>query len=643
MKALKYRPQKSLRTLLMVWFLTFSVVPLAFITGYSLVKYEQAIDKELLQRLKGNEREITIIMNEFESSLRQKIKEHSVDKRFKYLLTSNLTSQAREMAKQWMLTTPFISTLTVFNSEGRAEISLHRDGDGGVRRQRNYEGVAFYMSEAFMNNIKREGENVQVDFQSGKKVDLVMTVALRTPSGRTVGFVEEIISMDEVFLQNLKNRLDISIFFFVNREGQNLPGGRPPIVASHDDLEHYNTDFFMRQYKENKDGVFELLIQDVTYGFKLHQFNWGNERVYLGIGASKQAAQTILSNVNYAFFSVVGAIIVLLIFLSLVISRILMRPLSELVNAIQSMDLSKGLEEVPITTDTELGVLTESFNDMSRRVNEAQGELKEKISELEKANQERRDTQAKLVHTAKMASLGQLVAGIAHELNNPIGFIYSNMEHLREYSNQLMHLVQVAETQPQKLEEEKEKNEYNYLVEDLPKLIKSCEDGARRTRDIVLGLRNFSRLEEARMKKIDLAEAIENTLQLLSGELKGRIEVIKMFEPIPLVECYPSQLNQVFMNILSNAAQAIEDRGTITIGLKQESEKIVITIKDTGKGMDKSTQEKIFDPFFTTKTPGKGTGLGLSITYGIIEKHNGEMQVVSQVGQGTEFIITLPV
>jgi two-component system NtrC family sensor kinase len=281
---------------------------------------------------------------------------------------------------------------------------------------------------------------------------------------------------------------------------------------------------------------------------------------------------------------------------------------------------------------------------MSEKIYQTQKELKGKITELEVANLEIKETQAKLVHTGKMASLGQLVAGVAHELNNPIGFIYSNMTHLREYSEKLVQLVGVAEAQPTKLPAAKKEADFDYIVQDLPRLITSCEDGARRTRDIVLGLRNFSRLEEAALKEVDVEEGLQNTLRLLSGELKNRIEVVEEYGGVPFVTCYPSQLNQVFMNILSNAAQAIDGSGTIFIRTKMKNpDTVQIEIEDTGKGMDEETRGKIFDPFFTTKSLGTGTGLGLSISYGVIEKHKGEILVDSEPGRGTKFTLLLPV
>jgi two-component system NtrC family sensor kinase len=207
-----------------------------------------------------------------------------------------------------------------------------------------------------------------------------------------------------------------------------------------------------------------------------------------------------------------------------------------------------------------------------------------------------------------------------------------------------MQLEEVQGKSPSQLPAEKEKADLEYIVKDLPKLISSCEDGARRTRDIVLGLRNFSRLDESQIKQVDVHEGLEATLQLLSGELKNRIKVTKNFGQIPKVECFPSQLNQVFMNVLGNAAQAIDGEGEISITTKSlPGDRVEISIRDTGRGMSKPTLEKIFDPFFTTKSLGSGTGLGLSISYGVIQKHGGEILVSSEVGKGTEFKIILPI
>jgi two-component system NtrC family sensor kinase len=628
----------------MLWFLLFSVVPLAFITGYSLVKYQQAIDQELSQRLKANSREIGVIIGDFQSGLLAQARQLANDSNLIFHMSKNEFSAARQLAEERMRS-HYAHRLWLHNRDGRLEIALYRDEEGKIQRRPNIEGGPVELKSEFLEKAQAKDVLTLVDFRSQKdgegkvvtqSVDLTVFLTLRNSKGRTVGYLEEVISLDEGFRLGLKNRLNLEVFF-IEKAGDE-------VFSSNQDLKMYKANFFRNLLEGGTSAYFDLVIQDVPHGFRIHPITWGDIEFYIGIGASKSAARAILQNVNYAFFSVVGAIILLLVVLSLISSRIMLRPLYELLDALQSMDVNKGNIEIQNAGDTELGLLAESFNEMSQRVYRAQSDLKAKVDELEKANLEIRDTQTKLVHTAKMASLGQLVAGIAHELNNPIGFIYSNMSHLSDYSNKLVGLVQLAEKSPQKLKEEMAKVDFEYMVEDLPKLIRSCEDGARRTRDIVVGLRSFSRLEEAQIKEVDVRDGLEDTLRLLTGEFKNRIKITKDFAEVPLINCYPSQLNQVFMNILSNAGQAIEGEGEIRIATGVvDADRIFVSIRDSGKGMSHATIEKIFDPFFTTKSLGRGTGLGLSISYGIVEKHGGEIQVESEPGNGTQFKIILPI
>jgi two-component system NtrC family sensor kinase len=642
MKA-RQTPRKSLRTILILWLLIFSIVPLAFITGYSLVKYEQAIDQELSTRLMGNAREIGQILNDFQKNLIEESNQVAADRALIYFMNSNKADSARDGLKRW-LNGKVANRIWVFNRDARLEIALNKNERGEAQRDEKLEGAGVEMNEPMLKALSEKDNFFLVEFGSqttGRPenpketyFELSLWNKVFNANGKMVGYVETAMTVDENLLKNIRNRLSAEIFFFQD--------GKQVIVATHDDLELYKTETFAPYLKEG--DFFEMNIRQNPYRLKLSELKWGDTAFFMGLGVSKSAASEVLKNVKMAFFTVVGAIIVLLVFLSLIASRVLLRPIYAVLNAIEDADFDKGLIEIPTANETELGLLAEGFNSLSKRTFESQKALKDKIQELEGANVEIRDTQAKLVHTAKMASLGQLVAGVAHELNNPIGFIYSNMTHLREYSQKLLHLIDVAEHEPEKLEKEKKKADLPYIVTDLPKLITSCEDGARRTRDIVLGLRNFSRLEEAQVKKVDLHEGLENTLQLLAGEIKNRIKVVRHFEKIPKVECYPSQLNQVFMNVLSNAAQAIENDGEIHISTRVlANEKVEVSIRDTGKGMSKTTLEKIFDPFFTTKGLGSGTGLGLSISYGVVQKHGGDILVTSEPGKGTEFKIILPV
>ncbi|MDA0748545.1 MAG: response regulator [bacterium] len=271
------------------------------------------------------------------------------------------------------------------------------------------------------------------------------------------------------------------------------------------------------------------------------------------------------------------------------------------------------------------------------RLGQLQKDLAQERNELKRTLDELRAAESQLVHSEKMAGLGKLVAGVAHELNNPIGFIYANMDHFRRYVGELQVVCKDAG-----LSGEPEERA-GRAFEVLGKLVDSCSNGAERIKKIVQGLRTFSRLDEAESKAVDLHEGIDSTLALLEHHLKDRIQVHKKYGDLPQVECYAGQLNQVFMNLLTNAADAIEGEGEIWIETHVENGQVKIAIRDTGAGIEKEHLSKIFDPFFTTKDVGKGTGLGLSISYGIVEKHGGKISAESVIGKGTAFTVMVPV
>jgi signal transduction histidine kinase len=249
-----------------------------------------------------------------------------------------------------------------------------------------------------------------------------------------------------------------------------------------------------------------------------------------------------------------------------------------------------------------------------------------------------------------MASLGQLVAGIAHEINNPVNFISAGVDALETNLEEISQILDIyniitPENVKEKLKDiEALKGEFEYIqtIRETNKLIESIKTGTDRTTEIIKGLRTFSRMDEDVIRVVDIHENLNSTLILLKNKYKERIEIEKNYEDIPQIECYPGQLNQVFMNILSNAIDAIEDKGKITVNTSKSDGTVQISIKDNGKGIPEDCQTKIFEPFFTTKNVGQGTGLGLSISHGIIEKHMGSIEVRSKVGKGSEFIISLP-
>ena len=282
----------------------------------------------------------------------------------------------------------------------------------------------------------------------------------------------------------------------------------------------------------------------------------------------------------------------------------------------------------------------------------AETELLNKNEALNSALDDLKKTQAQLIDSEKMASLGQLTAGVAHEINNPINFVSGNVKPLQRDIEDILEVLHTYDKiiEAEKLEnnfkaiqELKEKIDFEFVLSEINNLLDGIGEGAARTAEIVKGLRNFSRMDEHELKPANINQGLDSTLLILHNKLKQRIEIIKDYGDLPDIMCYPGQLNQVFLNILNNAQEAIEGEGSIYIKTCQEGNVVKISIKDTGKGIPEHVRKKIFDPFYTTKEIGKGTGLGLSISYGIIEKHNGKIDVVSIPEKGSEFIITLPI
>jgi two-component system NtrC family sensor kinase len=605
------------------------------VTTYSLFIYEKAIDNELTQRLEGNAREVEAIFSDFQDGLKES--------RDRYLKSSPLNSFLATADTAGLKTTllrlaqtDFATSVTVFNKDGRLLSSYFRSENSELKEFNPSPNSVLFLSEQNQERMKDINELRFIEFGQNK-MSLIQFSKFNSRSGRHLGYLEQVIEVDSFFIKNLQKRMNLEFVFFRS--------GGIPILASHEDFFVYKKDFYTDLIKAKSESFFDLNIRGVPHGFIVYPLTWGQSDVFLALGASKVEALSVLKNINYAFFSVVGVVILLLIVTIILASAKIIKPITDLVEAIDELQNLDRPIEIPVRSETEIGLLTESLNQMSRNVSMARSDLRRKISELEEINGELRETQARLVHSSKMVSLGQLVAGVAHELNNPIGFIYSNMAHLKDYTHKLLKMIDAA---PSSVELERLKSEYDldYIRADMPKLISSCEDGARRTRDIVIGLRNFSRLEEAMLKEIDFNEAIDNTLQLLTGEIKNRIQIHKDYSNLPPVLCYASQINQVFMNILTNAAQAIEGQGNIWITSRKVTQlghdMVEVSFQDSGKGMTAEVMEKIFDPFFSTKGVGQGTGLGLSISYGIIQSHGGEIEVKSQPGIGTEFIVRVP-
>lgn len=348
----------------------------------------------------------------------------------------------------------------------------------------------------------------------------------------------------------------------------------------------------------------------------------------------------------------------------------------------EAIELKNAIVNVVLRKADELEILNAQLRKSETREREKARKLELTLKKLQR-------TQTQLIQSEKLSSLGQLVAGVAHEINNPVNFIYGNLSYAEAYTRDLLALLELyAKHYPEPVPEiqaETEAIELEFLIEDLPKLLGSMQMGADRIREIVRSLRNFSRLDESDKKSVDIHEGIDSTLLILKNRLKARssnqgIQVIKKYGKLPAIDCYPSQLNQVFMNILANAIDALEEYNhhrspaelkaepsKIEIGTYMSGEtlatdrplsrsaqrraaiapamrSIIVRIADNGPGIPQEIQSKLFDPFFTTKPIGKGTGIGLAISYQIVvEKHGGQLKCISAPGQGTEFVVEIPI
>ncbi|QZZ23309.1 sensor histidine kinase [Leptothermofonsia sichuanensis E412] len=388
--------------------------------------------------------------------------------------------------------------------------------------------------------------------------------------------------------------------------------------------------------------------------------------------------------------TLVGGIVAILLFTAILIHQSVLRPLNALNDAV-AQSKKTGVFVMPgnipaneirflaTTFDTVIKQL-EAYDQLQAEVyqrkqveavlRESEARERSKSQELEKTLQELRQAQTQLVQSEKMSSLGQLVAGVAHEINNPVNFIHGNIHHANQYAQDLLKLLEIYQqhypSPAPAVQELADEIDLEFLKDDLPKLLSSMKVGADRIREIVQSLRAFSRLDEAEVKDVDIHEGIDSTLMILQNRLKAKpdhpaISVIKAYGNLPRVECYAGQLNQVFMNILSNAIDALDEQMKTSVsdaidnGLKEspmikiqteqiDQDYILIRIADNGPGMSEGIQKRLFDPFFTTKPVGKGTGMGMSISHQIItERHKGTLQCISAPGQGTEFMIQIPI
>ncbi len=363
--------------------------------------------------------------------------------------------------------------------------------------------------------------------------------------------------------------------------------------------------------------------------------------------------------------AVIGGLLAL--FICFCFSRWLNRRIQILTNAMQQFAAGNLNTHINIDSPDEIGILAEGFNRMAEQLTLRDRQIQNQLEELNQTLKKLQETQADLVQSEKMSSLGLMIAGIAHEINNPVNFIHGNLTYVKQYTDDLLEVINLYEAEcpdiSPEMQEEIAEIELDYLKDDLPKILQSMRSGTDRIRSIVLSLRNFSRLDESDLKAVNLHEGIDSTLLILQSRLNANsqrpeISIIKEYAELPLVECYAGQLNQVFMNILANGIDALdklssqrsfEENQQDPLWIKIATEVlpenwVSIRISDNGLGIPEELRSRIFDPFFTTKDVGQGTGLGLSISYQIVvEQHGGKLFCESLSNRGISFVIFLPI
>lgn len=635
---------RSLRNVLAFYFIPISIVPVLVISLYATNEFQKNSNRFLTSRAKSEFDAINAELESLRSRLVEKARTHATRSGLIRAVASKNEKSIQRAIRSFQ--TDF--DVRVYGLDGTFL--------GGRKVSEGKEQVAYVSREA-IRSLRQSGVTSTRYFSSDNQgVVYVIRTYVKNSRGGAIGILEEHHLFGEGQLKSLQQRRQVDALIL--RPDFTIVAGS--LAVPKDSLKPI-TRLAFRPVFTDPEPVF-IKLGESRYGAFLYPMGtqkksthlktqnepWGYLAVFISLATVDDTTGRIRL---YMVYLTSGLVLLSMLFI-LMVARRLVKPFEVMIGGMKRLKTGK-LEQIPeLDAPDEIDYLVRSFNDMARNIHSTKRALESKVRELHRANEEIRNTQGTLVQSAKMISLGQIVAGVAHELNNPIAFIYSNMHHLMDYTKNIKLMLAEYEKASQKLTPEQrealEKSlkslDIEYIMKDVEDLTQSCLDGAERTKEIVMGLRTFSRTDKAIVKPSDINEGLRSTVKLLVTQFKERISISEDLDSqLPLVECNLSQLNQVFMNLISNAAQAINLRGEIYVRTRQDKDTVVIEVEDTGAGMDPKVVEHIFDPFFTTKPVGEGTGLGLSIAYNLIDKHAGEISVQSKVGVGTCFTIRLPI
>jgi two-component system NtrC family sensor kinase len=670
------KPKKKLRDYLLWSVIPLTLIPMIGMAFFTLYTLRQAIQQEVLRRARP---EVSTLIRNFESMLRQAEADtltYAVSEDLRLAVLSRDKDVENAFLRSLIMRTHFHS-MQIYDKRGKLRFENTQNAEKKWQEflfNLNPKGpeerkpaalspppFTFKKAEVFASKDRKK---IHSRFLSQlRRKNFWWTYTQNSDSSLPLSFhyFHKILDKHRNFIGVFHGRVDFSTSLLsVLAKLQDLDvsilnANREVLSSSNPQLKN-----FLEKTSGKwsfKKALWESNFENQPYIFFFSKLNihQNEEALWFNVGLSQHS---LISLERKIFLSIIGlglVIAVIVLILTIALADRITQPISRLVDALDAMKEGQWVQPVEEDSSTEIGFMIKRFNDMANSVQATKRMLETKLEELADAHGSLQQTQDQLVHSAKMSSLGQLVAGVAHELNNPIAFIYSNVFQMKEYMSDFEKLDALIQANLNKLNEadrekalkELKKLDWEFIKKDMVDITQSCLEGSIRVKDIVLGLKNFSRLDKGVLEECDIHQCLKDTAKLLASQLRNKVEIHWKLGNEGVVKANRSQINQVFVNLIANASQAIETRGELWIETETKNKNLLIRIRDNGRGISKENLDRIFDPFFTTKKIGEGTGLGLSIVYGIIQRHGGHIDVKSVTepdpAHGTEFLLSLPI